>query len=159
MMEHEEHPESHSETHLETHLERYSESQTGTTEREVERVIPVVEEEISISKREVETGRVQVRTVVRESVETVDEPLYHDSVNVTRVPVGRFVDEVPRVREDGDTTIIPVVEEVLVIEKRLRLKEEIHVRKQRDVIHEPQEVTLRRTEVVVDRSETEDGGR
>ena len=35
------------------------------------------------------------------------------------------------VREEHDTTIISVVEEVLVVEKRWMLREEIHIRKQR----------------------------
>ena len=32
-------------------------------------------------------------------------------------------------REEGDVTIIPVLEEIVVVEKRLVLKEELHVRR------------------------------
>ncbi len=44
------------------------------------------------------------------------------------MPVGRVVDEAPAARAEGDTTIIPVVEERLVVVKQLFLVEEIHVR-------------------------------
>lgn len=132
-------------------------SRTTSKVETTEEVIPVVEETLSTRKREVETGKVQVRQVVREHVETVDELLYQESVEFRRVPVDEFVDEVPPVREEGDTIVVPVVEEVLVVEKRLRLIEEVHVRKERSMAHKPQEVTLRRTEVVVEREAPQDG--
>jgi stress response protein YsnF len=43
------------------------------------------------------------------------------------------------------------VEEVLVVEKRLMLREEIHIRQQRIETHQPQRVTLRSEEVQVER--------
>jgi stress response protein YsnF len=36
---------------------------------------------------------------------------------------------VPPTREEGDTTILSVVEEIIVIERRLFLKEEVHIRR------------------------------
>ena len=60
-----------------------------------------------------------------------DEPLWREEVEVTRVPMQRVVDGPVPVREENDTTIISVVEEVLVVEKRWMLREEIHIRKQR----------------------------
>ena len=44
---------------------------------------------------------------------------------------------------EGDTTIIPVVEEVVVVERRLVLREEIRVRKRRVEQAERVRVTLR----------------
>lgn len=91
------------------------------------RTIPLAQEELDVRKRSALQGRV----VVRKRVETFshDEPveLVHDEVDVERVPVNRDVDEMPRTREEGMTTIVPVVEEVLVIEKRLRLVEEVRI--------------------------------
>ncbi|NKW82722.1 DUF2382 domain-containing protein [Ochrobactrum pecoris] len=52
-----------------------------------------------------------------------------ENVEVTRVAIGREVSEAPAVRTDGDVTIVPVMEEVLVVEKRLMLVEEIHIRR------------------------------
>jgi stress response protein YsnF len=74
-------------------------------------------------------------------------------VDVTRVPIGREVTEAPAVRTEGDVTIVPVFEERLVVEKRLFLVEELHVR--RTVSVDPVELptTLRRTRVEVERTE------
>jgi stress response protein YsnF len=47
--------------------------------------------------------------------------------------------------------IVPILEEVLVVEKRLMVKEEIHITKQRVEKHAPQRVTLRREEAVIER--------
>jgi hypothetical protein len=41
--------------------------------------------------------------------------------------IDRGVDVAPEVRVEGNVTIIPVLEEVLVVEKRLVLKEKLHI--------------------------------
>jgi len=126
-------------------------------EDKIEQVrVPVIEEEATIGKRRVETGRVSVRTVPREREELVEEALESVEVDVERVPIGREIDEAPDVREEGDTLVIPVVEERLVIQKRLFLREEIHVHRRRTVSQYRQNVTLRSQEVVVDRQDAAD---
>jgi len=114
-------------------------------------VVPVLVEELEVQKRLVETGKVRITKVVHERETLVDEPLFHDKVAITRVPVQRVVDGPVPVREENGTTIISIVEEVLVVEKRLMLREEIHIRKQRLETHQPQRVTLRSEEVRVER--------
>jgi uncharacterized protein (TIGR02271 family) len=114
-------------------------------------VVPVLVEELDVQKRLVETGKVRITKVVRERETLVDEPLFHDTVAITRVPIQRVVDGPVPVREENGTTIISVVEEVLVVEKRLMLREEIHIRKQRIETHQPQRITLRSEEVQVER--------
>ena len=111
----------------------------------------VVEERAVVRKRRKVTGAVRVRTVVREAEEVVDEPVSVERVEVERVPVGRWVEAAPEVRQEGDTTIIPVLEEVVVVEKRLRLVEEVRVTRQRTTRRASERVTLRREEVVVER--------
>src|SRR5689334_3181229 len=83
--------------------------------------IPLVEERLSVAKRQVETARVRVRISVEEHDETVSEELRRDEVTVEHVPKNLRVTEVPTVRVEGDTTIIPIVREVAVIEKALVL--------------------------------------
>jgi uncharacterized protein (TIGR02271 family) len=121
-------------------------------------VVPVVREEARIGTRTVETGRVRVRKLVREEEESFDEPLAREEVTVERVPVERFVSAPQPMRREGDTVVIPIVEEVLVVEKRLMLKEEVRVHKR--VVEErvPQVVTLRREEAVVERVSPLEGG-
>jgi uncharacterized protein (TIGR02271 family) len=113
-------------------------------------VMPVLVEELEVQKRLVETGKVRITKVVHERETLVDEPLFHDEVAITRVPVQRVVEGPVPVREENGTTIISIVEEVLVVEKRLMLQEEIHIRTQRIETHQPQHITLRSEEVRVE---------
>jgi uncharacterized protein (TIGR02271 family) len=93
--------------------------------------IPLVQEKLTVAKRSVETGRVRIRTVVDEKLVRVSEQLERDDVTIERVTVNREVTEVPAVREENGVLIIPVLEEVVVVEKRLLLKEELHVHRNR----------------------------
>jgi uncharacterized protein (TIGR02271 family) len=113
-------------------------------------VVPVIEEEVEVHKQQVETGKVRISKVVHEREVVVDEPLLHHEVEVERVPIERLVEEVIPVRYEGDTMIVSVMEEVLVVEKRWMLKEEIHLRQRRVERHQPQRVTLRREEALVE---------
>jgi len=118
-------------------------------------VIPVVEEQIAI-ERVAKTGRVQITKTVQEHVQVVDEPLLHEEVEIERVvinqPLAANARAAAQPRYEGNVLIIPLVEEVLVVEKRLIVKEEVRVRKVRREMHQPQEVTLRREEVAVTRT-------
>lgn len=115
--------------------------------------VPVVEEDVIVEKRPVATGKVQVRKRITERQETVDLPLMKEHVDVRRVVVDRPVEAIPEVRREGDTIVIPIVEEVLVVEKRLVLKEELHVTRRRSVERHEENVTLRRQETEVQRVE------
>lgn len=115
-----------------------------------ETVVPIAEEVLRADKRD-SVGRVRVRTTTQEHREIVAQDLARDEVSVERVPVDREVDAVPAIREEGDVTIVPVLEEVLVVEKRLVLKEELHIRRRRTLDHVEEPVTIRRQHVAVDR--------
>ena len=106
-------------------------------------VIPIVEEKLMVDKRAVITGGVRLIKQVTEREEVVDEALLRESVSVERVPINQIVAEAPQARQEGDTLIVPVLEEVLVTEKRLLLKEEIRITRTQTTVHEPQTVTLR----------------
>lgn len=86
-------------------------------------------EELHVTRRIIDRGGVRVRVGVEEHDESIDVLLREQSVEVTRVPIGRVVTTAPEQRQEGDTLVIPILEEVLVIERRLVLKEEIHVRR------------------------------
>jgi uncharacterized protein (TIGR02271 family) len=88
---------------------------------------------------------------VHEYETLVDEPLFRDEVEVEHVRIDRVVDGPLPVRYEDDAMIVPIMEEILVVEKRLVLKEELHIRKRRVETHQPQQVTLRREEVRVER--------
>ncbi|RZL16707.1 MAG: DUF2382 domain-containing protein [Hymenobacter sp.] len=117
-------------------------------------VIPVVAEFLHVDKQMVETGRVVLHKTVHVESQTVDVPLLEEQVQVQRVAVNRYVDEAPPVRHEGDTMIISLVREEVVITKRLLLVEELHVHKQVLTTHTPQAVELRREEVTYERIAT-----
>lgn len=114
-------------------------------------VVPVVAEKLEVQKRVVEREGVRIRKIVREREEVVDEPLMHEEVQVKRVPVNRVVDGPIPVRHVGNTMIVSLLEEVLVVEKRLMLKEELHITKEEVETYKPQRVTLRSEEATVER--------
>jgi uncharacterized protein (TIGR02271 family) len=116
-----------------------------------ETVIPLLAEEVAISKQVVETGRVQVARVTHEREQLIDELLAHETVEIDRTRIGRQVDTMPAVREEGDTIVIPLVEEVLVVERRLFLMEEVRIRRVRTTERHQESVTLRHHEAVVTR--------
>ena len=117
-------------------------------------VLPVVAEHATVGVETRETGKVAVHVHPRERVETVEVALAAEEVEVERVPIGRVVARPPATRRRGDVTIVPVVEEVVSIEKHLVLKEEIHIRRRTRVRKEEHEVLLRSEEVEV----VHDGG-
>ena len=114
-------------------------------------VIPLHDESVTVGKQRVERSRVRVTTRVSEREEMVREALEHEEATVTRVPIDREIDAHPGIRQEGDVTVIPLVEEVLVVERRLILREELHIRKSRRTVEDEQPVTLRSEEAVVER--------
>ena len=115
-------------------------------------VIPVIEEEVKIEKHIVPTGKVNITKRIREREEVVDVPRYRGEVSINRVPVNMFVEEHPPIRQEGDTMIIPIVQEQMVMVKKLLLVEELHVQNRVIETHHPQTVTLLKEEVEVRRT-------
>src|SRR5215211_6678950 len=89
--------------------------------------LPLAEEHAHIEKRQVVTGKVRVHTAVDMFDQSITEELTAERVAVHRVPINRYVEIPPGIRTEGELTIIPVLEEVLVVETKLVLKEEIHI--------------------------------
>ena len=93
--------------------------------------IPLAEETVTVSKREVETGRVQVALTTEIETVIARETLRGRRAEVERVPVGRTLAEgeaAPVAHEEGDTLVIPVVEETAVVVKRRVVREEVRLR-------------------------------
>ena len=122
-------------------------------------VIPVVEEQLKVGIREEVTGmvRVTMRTeTVEEVVEQAVESIY---AHVTRIPIDREIEKgapVPAMRTEDGLTIIPVLEEFVVVEKRLRLVEEVHIKQQKTVEQTSTPVSLRRQRATVEHSSAAD---
>lgn len=113
--------------------------------------IPLASEELELGKQRIVTARVRVTTHVDQEDVPISTETQREVVDVQRIPIERVVETAPTVREEGDVTIIPVLEEILVVEKRLLLKEEIHVRRQATTSKAEQTVTLRKERVEIER--------
>jgi uncharacterized protein (TIGR02271 family) len=115
-------------------------------------VIPLFADSVSVDRRKVEgnTIRLTVQTNTREHL--IDEKLEHMCVEIERIPIGRTIEAAPPVRTEGDTVIIPVIEERVVVERRLVLKEEIILRRVRTTERHQESVVLREQEVLVERT-------
>jgi uncharacterized protein (TIGR02271 family) len=118
---------------------------------EVERRIPVIEERARVDKQIVERAVVRISTSIKQSEQVIAESLRHEEVDIQRVPVNKEVDSMPSVRQEGGVVVIPVVEERAVLVKRLVLVEELHVHRHvvEAIVETP--VSLRSTEVSIER--------
>ena len=112
-------------------------------------IIELAEEQLRVSKREVERGRVVVRTRVEERDEIAEAALRQEDVTVERVPIGRPVEVTPQVREEDGVLIVPVIEERLVVRTELVLKEEIRITKKdrTEMVREPVRLRSERADI------------
>lgn len=120
--------------------------------------VAVAEERAVVRTAKRITGAVQARTVVHEREERLDVPLEAETVEVERVRLDRWLDAPMEVRQEGDTTVVPIHEEVLVVEKRLKLVGEVRLTRRRGTTRGTQRVTLRREEAVIERVAAADAG-
>lgn len=119
-------------------------SDTGTT------TIPVIQERVTVSVRPAPERKMRVRRRVVSEPKVVETPLWHERIDIQRVPVGAIVDSAPAARQEEDVLIVPVVEEVAVVEKRLRVREELRIRVIRERRIHRETVELRRHEVDIE---------
>jgi uncharacterized protein (TIGR02271 family) len=113
--------------------------------------LTLLAEELTVEKEAVETGRVRVskQTHTREVV--IDEDLLRERAEIETIPIGRQIFEMPTIRHEGETTIIPIVEEVLHTERRLFLKEEVRITRKKTTDQFHDRITVRYQEAVVTR--------
>ncbi|HEX2185058.1 MAG TPA: YsnF/AvaK domain-containing protein [Chloroflexota bacterium] len=127
----------------------------GADAREPPLVLPVLAEALEVQTRRVETGRVRIHKTVQAREVLVDEPRLREEVVIEHVPINRVVEGPIPVRSEGETMIVSVLEEVLVVETRLLLTAELRITRRRTETHRPVPVTLRREDVTVERVDLE----
>lgn len=119
---------------------------------EVEK-IELLEEVLRVAKRTVERGHVRVSVLTDTTEQQVLETLHSRRIGVERVAVGRQLaagETAPQSRIEGNLLIVPMVEEILVVEKRLVLREELHIQIAWDQQKVEQTVSLRRQRAEVE---------
>src|SRR5438552_8386792 len=112
---------------------------------------PLIEEKTRIGKRRIRTGKVRVSTPVESVQQLASAKLEQQHVDIARVPVNKPIKKAPSVRTIDGVIIVPVVEEVMVIEKRLILKEELHIRRRITAEHVRVPVSLRKQQALIER--------
>lgn len=118
-------------------------------------ILPLVEERAVVSKSEHEIGVVRVSTRVETNEAVIHEALRRENVRIERIAIGREVSDIPKIRQEGDTVVYPVVEEILVVEKRLVLKEELRISYEITTEAVDRSVTLRTVHADVERTPAE----
>ena len=131
-------------------------SRDGGDKAAAEHRVPLVEETLRVGRRELETGRVRIRVIVDEQAHHFSEPLDRSTVEVVRVPIDREIDFMPESRTEGEYTIVPVVEEVLVVRRQLVLVEEVRIRRVVTTEVVDQTVVARKMRAVVERDDLTD---
>ncbi|MFN3432032.1 MAG: YsnF/AvaK domain-containing protein, partial [Candidatus Sericytochromatia bacterium] len=122
------------------------------------RRIQLLEERLMVDKRRVERKRLTInkRQVAEET--TQDVPLSEEDFEVTRRLVDRPATGNEAPRQEGDVTIIPVIAERLVVEKRAFVVEEIVVTKRKKTRVESVRETLMHEEVDITEQAIRDEG-
>ena len=114
--------------------------------------IPVVEETIQLGKELIEKGT--TRFIKKVDEETVNIPLRFrtEQYSVERIPVNQYVEQAPpAIRHEGKTMIISIIEEEAVIQKRLKVVEELHITSSEVETITNEEVNLKKERVIIER--------
>jgi uncharacterized protein (TIGR02271 family) len=120
-----------------------------------EAVVPVLAEELEVGTRAVPAASVRVHRRVLEHEEEIEMPLVREHLDIRRVILDQDVEGPLPVRQEGDTIIVPIVEEVLIIEKRFRLREEVHMTRRAFEETHRERVVVRRQEANIERLDAE----
>jgi uncharacterized protein (TIGR02271 family) len=121
----------------------------AATQVQGDEAIPVVEERLTVGKREVGRGRVRVRSYIVETPVQEQVTLHQENVDVQRRSVDRPVTDAERLFEDRTIEAVETHEEA-VVAKEARVKEELVIRKSAEDRTETVHDTVRHTEVTVD---------
>lgn len=89
--------------------------------------IPLIADELSVTRIDVITDRLRVSTKTEEQQVLVEDVVERGELHIARFAVDRPVTVAPEPRQEGDTLIVSVVEERLVVEKRLFVIEEVRI--------------------------------
>lgn len=114
-------------------------------------VVPVIAEQLHVDAVPVLKGGVRVtkRTVGQERI--IEQELRRDHVEVRRVKVNRIVEGPQEPIQSGNTTIIPIVEEIVRVERQWVVTEEIHLTRTEETEVYQEKIVLNREEAIVER--------
>lgn len=112
--------------------------------------IPVIEQRVTVDVRPAPEKTLRARRKIVTESRVVEVPVWQERIEVERVPVDQVVTEAPSAHYEGDVLVIPCVEEIPVVEIRLRVREELRVRVVRERHVHRETVTLRRHDIEIE---------
>lgn len=116
--------------------------------------IPMLEERLIPGKRPIDLGELRIQKHVDHVEDSVSQSVTRDDVTVERIPINRPLDAPVTSRTEGEVLVIPVMEEVLVVQKRLMLKEELRISRRQVVEDQVVRETVRHERLVVEDATT-----
>lgn len=123
------------------------------TEDPHDRTIPLYAEQVQVTREDVISDRVRVTTSVEERSILVEDDVERGALHIERVPVDLPVQSAPAPRQEGDTLIVSLVEERLVVEKRLFVVEELRITRTSTIEHVAVPETVRTMRATVERAD------
>ncbi|MGI4829926.1 MAG: YsnF/AvaK domain-containing protein [Janthinobacterium lividum] len=127
-----------------------AENPTASAARE--QVIPLTEEQILIGKQTVETGTVRLHRSTETFTDSASLPVTRVGWEIERIPIGQLYNQRPEIRQEGEETIYPLVEERLVATREYFLIEEVRVRRVATTTERTATVELKRDVLTVERT-------
>jgi len=127
---------------------------TGAVPAEADDVrrVTLSAEELSIGRRTVQAGAVELRTTVQTERVHRTVPVMHEEVTVERRPVEHMDAATAQIEVTEDEIRIPIFAEEVVVEKRVVAREEFIVRKRRVTETRTVEADLRRERLDIDQN-------
>lgn len=126
---------------------------TRSLDADSDEVIPVVDERLVVGKRDVNLGRVRVRSYVREEAVNANVNLHDERVSIERRPVDRPLTDADAAFRDRTIEAEEHAEQA-VVGKEARVTEEISLRKEGTDRQETISDTVRKTEVEIEDERT-----
>ena len=114
--------------------------------------IPIIQEVVDVAVQQHVTGTVHLEKRVHEHEQVINQELISETIAIERISINRYIDEPAVMRQEGDVTIVPVMEEIVITKKQLVLKEEIRITRHRTSSQHYEVVPLRAEELMVIRS-------
>lgn len=139
-------------TYVSNRLIMNEETNASSTTADPSKVtVPIVEEQLEVTRERRSTGSVRVRIEVDESVDKLVVGFGSEEFTTRVVPIDTEVQHRVTPHQDGDDLVIPVYEERSVVVRRLILLKEIRLTSVRRIAQEPLEVPVRRERAVIER--------
>lgn len=113
--------------------------------------VTLAEERVELGTKKVVDRRVRITRATRVDEKNITAELTQENADIKRFAKNEVLEaqNIPQIRQEGDVTIIPIIEERVEIIKHYVLIEEIHIIKKRSTERHQEIITLRSQEIII----------